>query len=620
MAIVKVNWDSSEKDLLDNYIPLVAYILKIYRNDIISLEDFKNQFAKVAEFEMPTGAIASLLKRASKRHGFITKNAKGLYIINRASLPSSRYEEIRDNEIRKYNGLKDRFLEYCLRNYNIKLAPEEVDKYFFEILYEIAPALFRCVSDIDNIKIEKKHQTKYMISRFVSHAYHSDQTSFETIESFVRGAMLTETFYYSAPTELQGKMRRVEVYFDTQFLLRSIGLCEKKFSEPCLELVNILKSMSVKMRCFRDTFDQMHGILFAASSQLKSRGRIMPRKPGDVWDYYNITSAKASDVELDIALLEKKLNKLGIFIINRPAHEKELTVDEKELAKEIEQEIKFQSESSRNHDIDCLTAIHRLRCGKPQKYLESCDAIFITTNTALARASTRFFNKNYGVSDAAICMSDQVFTTLVWLKAVKKAPNLPKHRLVANCFAALQPSTELWLRYIEEANILKEKGEITEEDYAVLIHSLEARNRLMDLTLGEDDIIRGNVRDVLEEAKRKYTHELSSQLTQTRSTLELQYNKLESLIVKVDNVLHRCLSIILLISWYAILIKAIFMSSPDQLDKTNIISWDAWAFWLFSLLTIANLVSGYKVYDFCKNVADKISNIFTKWLRKILIA
>jgi len=599
MAIVKVNWDSSEKDLLDNYIPLVAYVLKIYRNEFISLEDFKDEFTKVAEFEMPTGAIASLLKRASKRHRLITKNAAGLFVINRASLPATRYEETRDKEIRKYNGLKDTFTEYCLHTYDITLVQEEVDKYFFEILYEIAPVLFKSVSDIDNIKITKKHQTKYMISRFVSHAYHSDQESFEAIESFVRGAMLTETFYYSAPAELQGRMRRVVVYFDTQFLLRAIGLCERKYSEPCLELVNILKSMSVKMRCFRITYNEMHGILFAASAQLRSKGRIIPRRPGDVWDYYNSIGAKVSDVELDIALLEKKLSKIGVIVVDRPPHEAELTVDEVALGQEITQEMQFQSEPSRNHDIDCLTAIHRLRRGKPQKYLESCDAIFITTNTALARASTRFFNTNYGVSDAAVCMSDQVFTTLVWLKAVKKAPNLPKHRLVANCFAALTPSTELWRRYIEEANLLKEKGEITEEDYAVLIHSLEARNKLMDLTLGENDIIRGNVRDVLEEAKRKFTHELSSQLTEATSTLSTQYDKLEELIAKVGKITHLFLSVVFLLIWYAVLIKAIFISSPDQLDKANLLSWDAWAFWLFSLLTLANLISGYKVYDFC---------------------
>ena len=92
MAIVKVNWDSSEKDLLDNYIPLVAYALKVYKYDVISLEDFKGEFRKVAEFEMPTGAIASLLKRASKRHGFLTKNTDGLFVINRNKLPSSQYE------------------------------------------------------------------------------------------------------------------------------------------------------------------------------------------------------------------------------------------------------------------------------------------------------------------------------------------------------------------------------------------------------------------------------------------------------------------------------------------------------------------------------------------------
>ncbi len=111
MAVVKVNWDSSQKDLLDNYIPLVAYTLKVYNYDIISLENFKSEFKNVAEFDIPTGAIASLLKRASKRYGFITRNAEGLYVINRRSLPTSRYEEIRDNELRKYYGLKDKFIQ-----------------------------------------------------------------------------------------------------------------------------------------------------------------------------------------------------------------------------------------------------------------------------------------------------------------------------------------------------------------------------------------------------------------------------------------------------------------------------------------------------------------------------
>lgn len=48
MAVVKVNWDKSQKDLLDNYIPLVAYALKGYKHDVISLDAFNGYSGHVA--------------------------------------------------------------------------------------------------------------------------------------------------------------------------------------------------------------------------------------------------------------------------------------------------------------------------------------------------------------------------------------------------------------------------------------------------------------------------------------------------------------------------------------------------------------------------------------------
>jgi hypothetical protein len=480
--------------------------------------------------------------------------------------------------------------------------------------------LFKSVSDIDHIRHDDKNKKKYMIGRFISYACENDQTSFEAIESFVRGAMLTETFYYSAPNDVQGKMRSTVVYFDTTFLIKALGICDKKFSEPPLELIEILKTMSVKMRCFNQTRDEIVGILHAASSTLKTRGRLIPKRPGDVFDYYNSIGAKSSDVELDIATIESKLNKIGVFIVDKPPHSTYLTINESALRTEIEAEITFQSEAARNHDIDCLTSIHRLRSGQPKKYLESCDAIFITSNSGLAKASTRYFNRDYGVSDAPVCMPDQVFTTIVWLKAVKKAPDLPRHRLVANCFAALQPSDALWGRYIKEALALKERGQIGEEDYAVLIHSLEARNRLMELTLGEEDNIHGTVEDVLARAKNIYNSELSSELHDAKSSYIKQKNKIDILIEKVEKVINKTVSLLLLFLMFIMLCYSVIKNKPTEFGIESLTSIDALLFWSFSIMTVLNLVFGYYVFGFCKKVGNFISRRFAKALKGLLVA
>ncbi len=435
----------------------------------------------------------------------------------------------------------------------------------------------------------------------------------------MRGAMLTETFYYSDPNNLQGKMRKVLVFFDTTFLLRAIGLCDNKYSVSCLELIEILRSMGVRMWCFKQTFNEIHGILRAASTQTRRRGRTLPHRPGDVFDYYNSIGASESDIELDIATLENKLNKIAVQVKEKPKYEKALTVDENVLREEIITELPSQSEQAQSHDIDCLTSIYRLRRGRVEKCLESCGAIFITSNIGLAKASTRFFNKYHGISDAPVCMPDQVFTTLVWLKAVNKAPDLPRHRLVANCFAALQPSDELWRSYVKEANSLRDKGTIGEEDYAVLIYSLEARDKLMELTLGEDENIRGTVQDVLAAAKKNYTAELSRNLKETQLKLAAQQNRIMALISKIAKISKNVVLWFLIIVWFILLFYIIAWTSPDEINKANLLSFNAWAFWLSVFVTLMNLIFGCKVYSLCKIISDKISKVLVNRLRGLLV-
>ena len=86
-----------------------------------------------------------------------------------------------------------------------------------------------------------------------------------------------------------------------------------------------------------------------------------------------------------------------------------------------------------------------------------------------------------------------------------------KNRLIASSYAALNPSPDLWRKYYEEIERLKQRGDITVEDYQLLRFSTVARNALVDSTLGSPDAFtEGTVPDILEAAKvhaRKETEE-----------------------------------------------------------------------------------------------------------------
>lgn len=438
--------------------------------------------------------------------------------------------------------------------------------------------------------------------------------------SFVRGAMLTETFYYSHPSDIKTKMRKVQVFFDTQFLLRALGYADPAFVTPCVELLDLLKGMSVKLRCFRQTYNEIHKILYATAIALRQNRQLRFKRPGDVFDYFMRANYSASDVEVELAKLEENLNSVGIFVEENPEYVEAYSIQELMLSDEIEKEIPNQSEESRKHDIDCLAAIHRLRLGKPQSYLESCVAIFITTNSGIARASTRFFNTEYGVSNAPVCMADQVFTTLIWLKAVKKAPDLPKDRLVATCYAAMMPSEQLWDKYVSEAEKLKQKGTIQEEDYAVLIHSLEARNRLMDLTFGEDEIIQGTLEDVLASAKAIYVAEVAKELNQEKKKNQLQKGKISRVATKLSTIVKQIVLYSSLCVWFGILMFGLIKTSPNDLALDKIFSLESWVFLIILVVTILNLVFGYRIKDLCDKLARKAEKKVKSFIQKTLSA
>ena len=214
-------------------------------------------------------------------------------------------------------------------------------------------------------------------------------------------------------------------------------------------------------------------------------------------------------------------------------------------------------------------------------------------------------------------MSDQVFTTLVWLKAVNKMPDLPKDRLVANCYAATLPSEELWARYVSEAERLKTRGDISETDYAVLVHSLEARHRLMELTLGNNDVMLGTVEQVLAQAKEKYIAEVSDELAVVTNRLDAQSSRVQQVAATVGRIVKGVVFYGLLATGIAVLSYGLIYTSPNDLTLSKAFFVEYWGFLLLVGITLLNLIFGVRVKDGCLWIAQRAGEFVEKRIRRI---
>jgi len=323
------------------------------------------------------------------------------------------------------------------------------------------------------------------------------------LETVVKGSMLANVLFFPELSKVTQRFERVEVYFDTPFLLRALGLAGPSMQAPHRELLDLLYELDGELRCFEHTVEEIQGVLDAAARALRDRHRLR-RARGEVIDHFINQDYRASDVELIIARLERSLRALRVQVKPRPPYTEALGVDEEKFESILQEEVRYFRKEALLHDLDSLTAIHRLRRGQFPYQIESCKAIFVTTNLSLARASGRFFREEYGDGDirAPHCILDHLFITIVWLKKPVRAPDLPRKEIVADCYAALNPSDHLWRLYLEEAQRLQNRGDISEEDYDLLRFSTEARTLLMKTTYGaRDAFTEGTIPEVLEKAR-----------------------------------------------------------------------------------------------------------------------
>jgi hypothetical protein len=208
----------------------------------------------------------------------------------------------------------------------------------------------------------------------------------------------------------------------------------------------------------------------------------------------------------------------------------QLGVNENELEGMIQTDLPDQSREARIHDLDCLTAIHRLRRGRPQSEIETCGHIFVTTNHGLAMVSAKFFVGQYGRVTVPTCINDPTMATLAWVKNPTVVADFSKNRLVANSYAALNPPPDLWRKYYEEIERLKEQGEISPEDYQLLRFSTVARNALVDSTLGSPDAFtEGTVPEILDAAKAHVRKEAEERLAQEQNRRQAAEQRTEEI-------------------------------------------------------------------------------------------
>ena len=323
------------------------------------------------------------------------------------------------------------------------------------------------------------------------------------------------------------------------------------------------------------------------------------------------------------------MRELKIEVVDRPPFDDvRFQVDENALEKHLHSIIGYTNPKARVHDVDCVSAIARMRLGKESYDVEECGAIFVTTNSLLAQGTREFFQSESAPGAVALAITSYALANLLWLKNPTVAPDLPRKWIVAHAYAAMQPPAGLWKKYLAEIARLEEHEVISANEYFLLRHTLSAKTALMSLTDGsEEAFTEGSAKEILEvviqnvradleseiavQQKRRVRVEEELQAVETRSSAQRQ--RLRSKAATVA----RCVRRVLFPMFSVLLVVGVASTFPWN-RPSLIASWPEYivpiSLVILGIFTIVNLIFGTTLQTLTSGIEKRMSTFVGKAL------
>lgn len=500
-AIINVN-EKNKVDQFDQFVPFAKEALLRSGVQTISSNELRDKINEYFKISLPISVVNTILKRKLFPKGYVKKE-KHIFVPNYEKLHDSNFQDIKQKIMERHEKLIWEIIKFGDDHYQFKIEVDEVENALELFLDKHQLALLDSSlnpsSGSNKLQTEavKGNQLEYVISKFIEHANISSSLSFDYIIDIVKGTMLTNALYYREDVStISMKFKGTEVYFDSTFLIYALGYAGKARQEPCLELIEMLRSNNAILKVFRHNIEEIVGILEYCKINLTKGGH---DPHGTITNFLD-KGYDEIDIDRLIYGIENELkDKFRIRIEESVDYDDHsYVISHEELHEKLKRNITYRKEIARDRDVESVSAIMRLRRGNKPLYVEKSRALFVTNNFRFAHVVKEYFFDEDISKKIPPVLHDSTLTNIMWLKNPSNGPDLPRKRVIAQTFAATQPREHLWNRYLETIKIYEDK--YTEEELVFLNYSMGAKEMLMDLTMGDEDVISiGTITEILAE-------------------------------------------------------------------------------------------------------------------------
>jgi len=627
LAILKANWDLQKLDYIETFIPLVISLLKEKKYQEIEVDnlckDFKGKYGLIVTYS----PMMTILNRLAKKK--ILKQDYGTYTINNDELKSFNFDDKASDIERKFNKLVKEIGAFIYTKNKKELSKDIIEEAFIAFLRDHdLELLFASESKSVLPQVKELDGMSYFIGLFITEIQNSEPDLFTLLTDITVGHLLASVFISNKQSIFNSGLDKVKIFLDTPFLIDLIGLNGKPKETASTELINSLIERKAKLFIYNTNYEELSKALTFCKENLEKGPLTVQSKINSITSYAQKEGLTASDIEQILLKLNNIFNKFNIDRSRIAARNDKFQIDEGTLYKTIEKiygKISITTENTVKRDVEVLSSIYRERAGIEPSSLNDSRAVFVTTNQSLAFASYTFQKSQGGRKDIIpTCITNTFIGTIVWLRAPIKTENINRKKLIADCYAAIQPTPHLVTKYLENISRLKEKGDISEDEYYLLRTHNSATKMLVEMTHNNtsnfDDSLPYQIKDrIIDEIKIRENEKLKK-TERLLAEYQAQYTQIISLIDKIALFVSKSVSILiylLAISFLIIIFIIQFIQDVfTNLDLENkiwlgIIVFFFDVFSIFYGVNVKNIktITQNKIRVSIKNLLEKIFSI-----------
>ena len=600
LAMLKVHVDRGQ-DYLDYLRPFILQVLITHMPDQVTGAIVRDLIRSDFGLEIPDRAVQVVLKRLSRQYPL--KKEHGVYRIT-GELPDPSIGAKKADAIRHINAVISGLDEFSRGTAKPIGSHDEAVTAICAFLTQFnIPCLRAYLRGTAIPTIEGQYDPQIvLVSKYVLALQNTDPERFESFLVIVKGHMLANALLCPDLGNAPRSYRGVTFYLDTPLLVRQLGLEGEPKQAAVNSLVGLLLRLGATVATFSHSRDELDRVIAGAAQHIES-----PSGHGAIVMDARRRGTTRSDLLVLAGQIDNKLKDAGIDVLSTPPYIEDFQIDETAFEKALhDEDVLYSNPRAKEYDINSVRSIYVLRAHTSPTIVEQSKAALVTSNAGFSRAAFQYGQRYEASRDVSSVITDFSLANMAWLKAPIGAPAVPMTELLAFSYAALQPSKELFEKYLSEIEKLEMRGKITARDHQLLRSSQLAQAELMNLTLGEEDAlteqtVTETLRLVTEEIKKEESEkyrmeraahrETQEQLAEQRSTKKLVQERLYWRCRRRATVCAWCASTIIVVLLTGGLAAGAGLRSNDPIVGWLLVA----ASGVLMLLTLGNLIFGTSI-------------------------